>query len=241
MTSLRISGNPLFQDSYAPDGKLLTADDGYAITIARLPRLKSLNFSPIMAKDRLNAETYYLSLIAAEVAASPDGQEKAVIRKHERYEDLCKEYGEPVVKRKPTAIDANSLAARLIKLHFHVSDQALKQLVGVEDHFSLELPKSLQVYSVMGYVGKRLGAVAMRIKLIWETDEWDPVNNEDGSDSEEDDGSESQAAKGSSMEMARRDVLIVAGSRSVGTWIEGNEAKIRVELRDTTWHSTLST
>ncbi|KAK3061475.1 hypothetical protein LTS18_006133, partial [Coniosporium uncinatum] len=37
LVSLRVSHNPLYQNLKAPDGKSMTADDGYMLTIARLP------------------------------------------------------------------------------------------------------------------------------------------------------------------------------------------------------------
>ena len=243
LTSLRIAHNPLFQNSCTPDGKPMTADDGHAVTIARLPRLKSLNFSPVTAKDRFNSETYYLSLIAAEMAAAPEGQEQAIARKHWRYKELCDEYGDPVIKRREVTIDPSSLAARLVKLHCRVAEQAVAQLKeGIEAKFILEVPKSLQVYSVMGYVGKRLGVAPMKIKLVWETDEMDPVKGED-SDSDDDDDNDDEAQVGRDLKpkMMKRDVVVVAGTRTIGTWIEGNEAKVRVELREHTWHSSSET
>lgn len=47
MTTLRVSYNPLFHDLITPDGKLLTADDGYMLTLARLGLLTQLNFSRV--------------------------------------------------------------------------------------------------------------------------------------------------------------------------------------------------
>ncbi|KAL9077577.1 MAG: hypothetical protein Q9157_003301 [Trypethelium eluteriae] len=247
MTSLRIAHNPLFEDSRTPDGKLMTADDGYAVTAARLPRLKSLNFSQVTAKYRLNAETYYLSLIAAEIATVPKGQEHAVTRRHRRYDELCKEYGDPIVSRPESTFDPNSLAARLIRLHFHVAEQAKAQLKeDSEADFVLEFPKSLQVYSVLGYVGKRLRVTPMKIKLIWETDEWDPIKKGGDSDSDddnndeddEDDDDEATTKQDRNKRMMRRDVVVVAGTRAIGTWIESSEAIVRVELMDSIWHSS---
>ncbi|KAL9092281.1 MAG: hypothetical protein Q9165_004455 [Trypethelium subeluteriae] len=245
MTSLRIAHNPLFENSRTPDDRSMTADDGYAVAAARLPRLKSLNFSQVTAKYRLNAETYYLSLIAAEMAAVPKGQESAVTRRHWRYDELCKEYGDPVVSRPESTLDPNSLAARLVRLHFRLAEHATALVKeGSETDFVLEFPKSLQVYSVLGYVGKRLGVTPMKIKLIWETDEWDPIKKAGDSDSDEDededdnDDEEATTGQDRSTRMMRRDVVVVAGTRAIGTWIESSEAIVRVELMDSTWHSS---
>ena len=47
LTGLRISHNPLYQSLRAPDGRPLSTDDGYMLTIGRLGLLNSLNFSPV--------------------------------------------------------------------------------------------------------------------------------------------------------------------------------------------------
>ncbi|KAI9700184.1 MAG: hypothetical protein M1820_006852 [Bogoriella megaspora] len=236
LRSLRIAHNPLYQDLRSPDGKLMSADDGYAITIARLPKLTVLNFSPITPKDRFNAETFYLSTIAAELATVAEGQGGQVIKKHWRYAELCKEYGDPVIKRSAAKVVSNTLGARLIQMQCYVIGGALHQPHSRPEHeFVLEVPGSLQVYSVMGYVGKQLGIPPMRVKLVWETDEWDPVKSKTtGSDSEDEEEIATPRRKAT---MVKREVVIVAGTRSIGTWIECRKARVRVELKDATWHS----
>ena len=47
LKSLRVSGNPLYQNLLANDGKRLAADDGYMLTVARLACLTRLNFSNV--------------------------------------------------------------------------------------------------------------------------------------------------------------------------------------------------
>lgn len=47
MTSLRVSHNPLYQNLRSADDKPLGVDDGYMLTLARLSRLKTLNYSPV--------------------------------------------------------------------------------------------------------------------------------------------------------------------------------------------------
>ncbi len=47
LTSLRISHNPLYQDLTAANGKPLSQDDGFMLTIARLGDLQVLNFSQV--------------------------------------------------------------------------------------------------------------------------------------------------------------------------------------------------
>jgi hypothetical protein len=117
----------------------LTAADGYMLTIARLPQLKTLNFSPITDKERLNAEIYYQSQIALELdlASTSDfssaedaaASRMTILARHPRWSALCEEYGVPVAKTQ-SETDAsaagthdymknpNSLGARLVHLHF---------------------------------------------------------------------------------------------------------------------------
>lgn len=53
LTTLRISSNPLYHDLRAVDGKPLTTDDGYMLTIARLGRLQIMNFSTVLSLPML--------------------------------------------------------------------------------------------------------------------------------------------------------------------------------------------
>ena len=77
----------------------------------------------------------------------------------------------------------------------------------------------------------------MCVKLIWETDEWDPVGEGDGgwSVSEDDSDEESRlqraARKQKNDKWARREMELVDGTREVGFLVEGREARVRVELR----------
>jgi hypothetical protein len=47
LEQLRISHNPLFQHLIAATGRLLSEDDGYMLTVARLGALRVLNYSPV--------------------------------------------------------------------------------------------------------------------------------------------------------------------------------------------------
>lgn len=95
--------------------------------------------------------------------------------------------------------------------------------------FSVELPRSFTVYSMLGVVGKRLGLAPVKLRLFWETGDFVPIGEEGATDIEEwdsSDESESGAVKGSVV----REVEWVAGTKMVGTWVEGMEARVRVEL-----------
>jgi Leucine-rich repeat (LRR) protein len=240
LTSLRISHNPLFAHLTGPDHRILSTDDGYMLTIARLANLRSLNYSAISAKDRLNAESYYLSLITVELSVAPEMESEAIKGRHRRWTELCEEYGEPEIRRSTNRVNPNSLAARLVKLNFHLGDstvQKLKNSAQALQNFETEIPKSFSVYSVLGIVGKHFGLPPMKLNLIYETAEWDVVDKgansaEDGLwDSEEESGDE---GGGSSVDWGgrrvRREIEILAGTRGIGSWVDGPEADIRVEM-----------
>ncbi|KAF2431113.1 tubulin-specific chaperone E [Tothia fuscella] len=242
LASLRISHNPLFASLTGPDHRILSTDDGYMLTIARLPNLKSLNYSTITAKDRLNAESYYLSLIVLELSLAPEAQAETILKKHRRWKELCDEYGEPEIKRSGNRINPNSLAARLLTLNFHLDPSAsakakLDKNQPNSTTFTAELPKSLSIYAVLGIVGKHFGLPAMRINLIYETAEWDIVNKGAGGsvdgpwDSSDESGNESEGVQIDWGERrVRREVLIVPGTRGIGSYIDGSEATIRISL-----------
>jgi tubulin-specific chaperone E len=241
LTSLRISHNPLFRQLTAPDGRILSADDGYMLTIARLAGLKTLNYSPVSEKDCLNAETYYLSLIASEVRLAPQGSSvESILASHPRYAALCAEYGEPDIKRDTgdaNAVHPNSLAARLLRIRFCVSSP-----LGLTGGFApqprlqeweAELPKSLSIYTVLGVVGKYFGIPPPTLRLVWETGEWDfaagkDEAHEDAEWDSEDDGEDGVERWHEGR--TKREVELVPGTRSVGTWVDGNAVDIRVDL-----------
>jgi tubulin-specific chaperone E len=236
---LRTSGNPLYQNLVSADGKSLAAEDGYMLTIARLAGLQTLNYSKITDKERLNAETYYLNQIAIELSQATSEDEAAAIKKkHPRWKELCDEYGEPTVKKKVEKgeVDPNSLAARLISVQFQFKEKTWQQ----------ELPKTFTIYEVLGVVGKKLGVMPLKLRLLWESGERDPVGKDGGAALEGPewwDSSDEEAVGGAGgvesdgMQVkegeawVEREVELVAGTRALGTYVEGSKARIRVEMR----------
>jgi tubulin-specific chaperone E len=241
LRGLRVSHNPLYQNLRAPDGRHLSADDGYMLTIARLGLLNSLNYSPvcfeptassqvviltacqILSKDRLNAETYYLSQIIQELSLAEETDEVKIKGRHPRYRDLCMEYGEPEIRRTPGSIHPDSLEASLINVKF----------VSAHISFQVKIPKRLSIYSVLGIVGRKVKISPFELRLFWETDDWifpkaslvDDFEQWD-SDEDEDEGASGQGR-------VRREVELLPGTRSLGTWVDGKDVSIRVEVRKT--------
>ena len=223
LTSLRVSHNPLYEALQSPDGRTLTADDGYMLTLARLGNLKTLNHSPISDKERLNAESYYLSLIAKQVQFAPENLREQILSSHPRYKWLCEEYGEPDIKRSKNAVNPNSLAARLLRIKFYLANDKTKAR-------EVEIPMSCTTYTVLGVVGKQFGVMPMNCRLIWETGDWMPARRTMADVGDEDwdyEDSEDESATSKVM----REVEIAPGTRSIGTWIDGKDATVRVELK----------
>ena len=231
---LRVASNPLYQDLVSAEGKPLAAEDGYMLTLARLPQLKFLNYAKITEKERLNAETYYLGQIAIELSNAPEDKQIDIVARHPRYFDLCSEYGEPAIHRKSNKdeIDPNTLAARLVTITFTLAPYVLpmaKQRTWIE-----EIPKSFQMYSLHGVAGKQLRVAPLRLRLILQTNESDPVGRDSGYsgpewwDSSDD---EAEGKDGEAGEWVKREVELIAGTRTLGTYVEGMEATVRIEIR----------
>lgn len=75
------------------------------------------------------------------------------------------------------------------------------------------------------------------MNLVWESDEWDPVRRqEDDEDeggwsvSEDDDDGEEERRVGKEG-WKKRETELVDGTREVGFFIQGDEARVRVEVR----------
>jgi hypothetical protein len=70
----------------------------------------------------------------------------------------------------------------------------------------------------------------MRCRLLWETGDWMPAKSlvaDFGADEWDSDDSDDEAR----VDREMREVEIVPGTRSIGTWIDGSTATVRVEVR----------
>ena len=125
----------------------------------------------------------------------------------------------------------------LKKGHFRVQMSRSLQLSDrpddCEEEWKSAIPRSASVYALLGRVGKRLDLSPMKLKLIWETGERDPVRRGgSGSDAPEwwDSSDEEDEAGGEESEWVAREVQLVAGTRMVGSYFEGRTARVRVEV-----------
>jgi hypothetical protein len=85
----------------------------------------------------------------------------------------------------------------------------------------------------------------MSLKLIWETGEWDPIAGADDRDEDSDleqevepeEGEGEAEGRGGKKEerdkgrWVQREEELVDGTKDVGFWIEGREARVRIERR----------
>lgn len=250
LTALRISHNPIYNSQSPVDKPSLnaqakTAEEAYMIAVARLPTLRSLNFSAVSAQERTNAELFYLSRIARQLASVPEDQESGVLTQHPRYASLCEVHGEPDVLRREE-INPNFLEARLVKVQFRLEGERARTA-------TTEIPRSFDVYAVKGIAGRIFEKPPLALRLVYETGEWDPVGGYDeqvGDDSEEEDDADARAldedlrreqevaaAQGEKVELAgggqwvKREVELADGPRQLGFCVDGLEATIRVEVR----------
>lgn len=243
LRGLRLTHNPIY---HAPgdDGtrSASTTEDAHMFTIARLAPLKSLNFSAITAADRANAEMFYLSRIAKQLAAVPESAEDSVKAQHPRYAALCEIYGEPDIIRRDE-VNPSFLESRLVTVTFHRQDQE-----GAKEKKSIKIPKSFDVYAVKGIAGKAFGLPPLGLRLVWETGEWDPVagvydEDDDVDDIDDDledldvpgeDDKEGQTAEDGSDKPGRwikREVELKDGPRQLGYCVDGLDVTIRIEDR----------
>ncbi|KAJ4417757.1 hypothetical protein N0V85_001728 [Neurospora sp. IMI 360204] len=259
LTSLRFSHNPIYENPGLEDGAIsetdgskkgtAASDEAFMLMAARLPSVRTLNFSNITTADRTNAEMYYLSRIARQLSTTPEADEAQVLARHRRWAELCELYGEPVVSRQQD-INPNFLEARLITVHFYLAELATSES---EDNTSVgerivQIPKSFDIYAVKGISGRMFGLPPLKLRLVWETGEWDPVGgfDDDDGDSSEDEEIEAERERrqddsaslaGTSIagkkggRFVRREVELKDGPRQFGYCVDGLEAKIRVELR----------
>ena len=192
---------------------------------------------------------YYLSLIGKELSATTVEEEPAILATHPRYSELCELYVEPTITRAVVSgssdarvIHPRSVAARLVKMAFCLPLGNDESNIQVK-----EIPGSFDTYQVKALVSRLFGLPAFGFRLVWETDEWDPVEKEVGEevvewdeDSEDEprpdihSGLEAMADGLDKSRFLRREVELVDSTRDVGFLFQGEvgEVRIRVEILD---------
>lgn len=250
LTALRLAHNPIYESAGRQDAKggaSTTTEEAHMITVARLPGLHALNFATVADGDRANAEMFYLSRIARQLAAVPEDAEAEVLESHPRYEELCGKHGTPdVIRRQET--NPEFLESRLIRVTF-------RYVAGGEGPAvsrTKEIPHSFDMYAVKGMAARIFGLSPARTRLVWETGEWDPVagfDEREGDSSDEEEGvaeAEMEWAVGGlgdgdarvagevgavAGRWLKREVELGDSPRALRFCVDGQEARIRVEGR----------
>ncbi|KAJ0425190.1 hypothetical protein BJY00DRAFT_274932 [Aspergillus carlsbadensis] len=251
LQNLRVSGNPLYNQSVGPSAvtgtpeKPMTVDEAYMLTLSRISALQVLNFSAVSAKDRSNGELYYLSLIGKELSTSPETTESDILKAHPRYHELCQIHGEPLITRaskaagSATALNPRSVAARLVRIAFHLRPETTSPDTSSADRFKVkEIPRSYDTYQVKAIASRLFDLTPFEFRLIWETDELDPVSKENMDieeewDSEDEDGQGISTLRGSEDDkFVKREVELVDTTKDIGFWFQPDvvEAKVRIDL-----------
>ena len=218
----------------------MTVDEAYMLTLARLSSIQVLNYGSVTPQDRSNGELYYLSLIGKELSISPEDAEQSILNAHPRYQNLCEKYGEPIVRRVEEAnkaagkdaVNPRSVAARLVKMAFRLSRTSLPVPESVKVK---EVPLSFNTYQVKALVSRLFGLTPFEFRLIWETDELDPVSKEnigeDDWDSEDDEAGNLPVDSEDNTRFVKREVELVDSTRDIGFWLQDvGETRIRVDL-----------
>ncbi|PHH85337.1 hypothetical protein CDD83_575 [Cordyceps sp. RAO-2017] len=220
LTGLRIAHNPVYDGRDAgAEAAVVSWEESYMITIGRLACLRSVNFTQVTAEDRKNAETFYLSRIAKQLAAVPESAEHGVLASHPRYRELCRIHGAPDVIRR-SEVNPAFLEARLVAVRFRRE--------GGPDR-AARIPRALDIYSVRAIAGRLFGLSPLRLRLVWETDEWDPVAGYDERDADDDAPHRADGSPGQPGRWLKREVELTHGPKQLGYCVDGMDVRIRVE------------
>lgn len=91
--------------------------------------------------------------------------------------------------RKADIDPPRTLAARLTRFTFYLPPSTLSAVLPPPldtdpsiKEIQRELPRTVGIYKLKGLVGKMFGLRPMSLRLVWETDEWDPVPGLDDDD-----------------------------------------------------------
>ncbi|RMZ86624.1 hypothetical protein DV736_g6147, partial [Chaetothyriales sp. CBS 134916] len=236
LISLRVSSNPFTATLPAS----APADTSFYLTLARIPSLQILNYTPITARDRTEGEIYYLSV--AEKAIRPilttqslSAATSYASNYYSRYSTLCSKYDRANILDSPPP--ASSLDANAASSSNHPAGSVASRL---ELTWTCALPKTLSVYHLKAVVHKHFGLAPLQFKLVYTSTELDPV----GETTRKMDNSREEWARWidgilylDGAKWKERETEIVDGIRPWGDFLDGGEqiVRIRVEPKDEQW------
>ncbi|KAL7270016.1 hypothetical protein RUND412_007293 [Rhizina undulata] len=152
LTTVRVSHNPLYND--------ITVEEAHMLTVGRLLMdVTLLNFSKITVLERTNAELYYLSRIAREIAEA-GGEEKGdeVVKHHARWTELCELHGKPAIPSAASSVNTSILKNKLLELEFATSTKSLTK----------RIPPSTSIAALKGLLAKILvQTTPLRIRMTY--------------------------------------------------------------------------
>lgn len=213
LTSLRISRNPLYDQAEslrddAPQSRAaprapVRDSTSYYLTLARIPHLKSLNYTTITPRDREEGEIFYLSVATNEIKQildsdassplSPEEKVKVARQQHPLYSHLCATHDRDDVLerfllqskaqhnesgRAKSDLDAyapGTLGSRLVDTYFYIPDPSTTVASVHFTTFRRHLPTTVSVYRLKSLIAKRFNLPALRFRLIYESHEYDPI------------------------------------------------------------------
>ncbi|KIV79971.1 hypothetical protein PV11_07509 [Exophiala sideris] len=202
LTSLRISRNPLYErthDGVEQQQSAASDSTSYYLTLARIPGLKSLNYTTITPRDREEGEIYYLSVAEKQIRALLDTKDERPLEQkakiacgmHPLYTTLCGKYDredivqvfvESTKNQKPQSESARpkseldiyapgTLGSRLVDACFYIQ----KPEPECSRTFQRLLPTTVSVYRLKSLVARHFGLRALQFRLVYESHEYDPV------------------------------------------------------------------
>ncbi|KAL8640722.1 MAG: hypothetical protein Q9228_002379 [Teloschistes exilis] len=165
------------------------------LTIARLPLLESLNHTIITRNERQDAELYYMHLITELLLGAKTIEESNQIRReHPVWDHLCDTHGDPesiIRKRRengpalqpkypPVSLGANLIRFIFVrlpstKLPSPPSLAGMTTRTDSTSNFMCDLPRHIDIYHLKSFLGRSYSIPAMYVRLVLETNEWDPV------------------------------------------------------------------
>jgi tubulin-specific chaperone E len=222
---LLISHNPLFQ-AFSSTEDTATAD---LLVTARLSNITKLNNSLISGKYRQEAEIYYISTVVREMELQTDKTEEQILSSNPRYTFLCSLYEAPVYRRQKNKVHPNSLAARLASVTLILEDSALDRSPPT---VTVELPKEMSIYALIGQVGRLFDISPLDILLFRRSHKIIRIENYSSSgddfwDSEEEEEEEEEQET----KTVVQDIPVIPSTRTIGTTFDGDIIRLIIKLR----------
>ena len=177
---------------------------------------------------------------------SPAEEQKALLD-HPQWLALCEKYGKPDIPRKISedtkGFDPGTLGARIALFEFHLQEKETSA-AGATVTKSKLIPTTISTYRLLGIAASLFSLTILSIRLILETDEFDPVGEDDGGwsvsedESDGEDGKEARGPKEEKGKWVKREEELGGSTKPGGEWLpvgfggKGAVVRIRVEVKE---------